>query len=266
MSTSDWALAFSGDRLLLMSGAEEIRVPTRGEMMNLLGERGWGEADSGTSIPPAEGRPCHALELTDDFEAPEGYELVGLRASHALIPLSLFRAAGTARQRVEWLRTHRFCARCGTALERHDEHQAMSCGECGQLHFPRLSPAVIVLVQRGREILLGRSPHFSPGVYSTLAGFVEPGESLEECVHREIEEEVGVTVSNLHYFGSQPHPFPHSLMVGFVADWADGEIRIDPSEIEDARWFTADRLPDLPHSMSIASALIADFVKRDAGS
>jgi NAD+ diphosphatase len=121
---------------------------------------------------------------------------------------------------------------------------------------------VIVLIQREREALLGRSPHFTRGVYSTLAGFVEPGESLEECVHREIFEEVGVRVTNLRYFGSQPHPFPHSLMVGFVADWASGEIRLDPDEMEDARWFTPETIPELPHPMSIARALIEDFIER----
>ena len=138
----------------------------------------------------------------------------------------------------------------------------MSCTACGQLHFARISPAIIVLVQRGQEALLGRSPHFPAGVYSTLAGFVEPGESLEECAHREIDEEVGVSVTNLRYFGSQPHPFPNSLMVGFVADWLSGDIRIDRAEIEDARWFTASNLPELPHRMSIARALIEDFVRR----
>jgi NAD+ diphosphatase len=128
-----------------------------------------------------------------------------------------------------------------------------------------VAPAVIVLVQRGPEALLGRSERFAPGVYSTIAGFVEPGETLEECVHREVEEETGVRVENLRYFGSQPHPFPNSLMVGFVADWRDGEIRVDPTELEDARWFTADELPELPHPMSIARALIEDFVRRTRG-
>ena len=138
----------------------------------------------------------------------------------------------------------------------------MACPACGQLHFPRVSPAVIVLVEREREILLGRSPRFTPGVYSTLAGFVEPGESLEECIHREIREEVGVEVERLRYFGSQPHPYPHSLMVGFTAHWAGGEIEPDPEEIEDARWFSPNHLPALPHPMSIARALIEDFLRR----
>jgi NAD+ diphosphatase len=119
-----------------------------------------------------------------------------------------------------------------------------------------------VLIERGPEMLLARSPGFPPGVYSTIAGFVEPGESLEEAVHREVLEEVGIQVSDLRYFGSQPWPFPHSLMIGFVARWASGEIRMDPLEIEDARWFTATDLPTLPFPLSIARKLVDDFLER----
>jgi len=200
--------------------------------------------------------------LGEGFDPPAGYVLEGLRiAFHSLSDVE-FRAAGAARQRVEWYRTHRYCSVCGTANQVHAEQAAMKCPACGHMHFARVTPAVIVLVQRGNEALLGRSHHFAQGVYSTLAGFVEPGETLEECVHREIEEEVGVQVANLRYFGSQPHPFPNSLMIGFVADWASGEVRVDPAEIEDARWFRHDDLPELPHPMSIARALISDFVRR----
>ena len=121
---------------------------------------------------------------------------------------------------------------------------------------------MIVRVERGDEILLARSPHFAPGVYSTLAGFVEPGESLEDTILREIQEEVGVTVTNLRYFGSQPWPFPHSLMIGFVADYESGEITPQEGEIEDARWFTVDGLPGLPSKLSIARALIEEWIRK----
>jgi NAD+ diphosphatase len=121
---------------------------------------------------------------------------------------------------------------------------------------------VIVRIERGEELLLARSPHFAPGVYSTLAGFVEPGESLEETVVREVREEVGVEVTNVRYFGSQPWPFPNSLMIGFVADWASGEIRPQEGEIEDAGWFTVETLPGLPSRFSIARSLLDDFVER----
>ena len=161
--------------MLLVSEADGLRVPTRGEVAGLIGEPAWGVAEAAAGIPRVDGRPCWALDLADDFEPEQGFQLVGLRAAHALVPEKLFRAAGTARQKIDWLRTHRFCSRCGTPATRHHQHEAMACPACGQLHFPRLAPAVIVLVQRGNEVLLGRSPHFTKGVYSTLAGFVEPG-------------------------------------------------------------------------------------------
>jgi NAD+ diphosphatase len=122
--------------------------------------------------------------------------------------------------------------------------------------YPRLAPAVMMLVRRGRELLLGRSPHFQPGVYSALAGFVDPGETLEDCVAREVMEEVGVTVGKLRYFGSQSWPFPHSLMIAFFADYAGGDIVPQSEEIEDAQWFNVDALPELPMAISISRRLI----------
>jgi NAD+ diphosphatase len=134
------------------------------------------------------------------------------------------------------------------------------------MHYPRLSPAAIVLVRRGDEILLARSPGFPKGLYSVLAGFVEPGESIEETVAREVREEVGIEVRNVRYFGSQPWPFPNSLMIGFTADYAGGELAPEPGEIEDAGWYRADELPESPISVparvSIARAMIDDFVER----
>lgn len=258
------AIAFVGTRLLLRADGERDRLPTVAELAAALGEARLETAAVPASIPAPEGE-IRAFGLADDLATPDEYRLTDLRAAYDSLTEWEFRAAGTARQKVQWHRTHAFCSRCGAPTEPHAAHEAMDCSECGQLHFARIAPAVIVLVQRDGEALLARSPHFTAGVYSTLAGFVEPGESLEECVHREIEEEVGVIVDNLRYFGSQPHPFPHSLMVGFVADWRSGDIRIDAAEIEDARWFTPDGLPDLPHPMSIARALIQDFVHRMDG-
>ena len=260
--SNGWAIAFAGSRVLLKAEGDRVRLPTRPELSAALGDARLEAAAVPAAIRSADGRESKAFEFTEDLEPPEGYRLEGLRVAYHGLSEDQFRAAGTARQKVQWHRTHGFCSRCGALTKRHESHEAMACTACGQLQFARVSPAVIVLVQRGREALLARSRHFAPGVYSTLAGFVEPGESLEECVHREIEEEVGVSVTNLRYFGSQPHPFPHSLMVGFVADWHSGDLRIDPAEIEDARWFAEDELPELPHPMSIARALIEDFLRR----
>lgn len=264
MSDKSWAIAFAGSQVLLRQASGGLRLPTHDELHRDVGSRRLEAAAVPTQISRSGGRSLFTFALADDFAAPDGYRLEGLRDAYHGLSREEFRAAGTARQKVVWHSTHRFCSRCGAVNELHEHHEAMACPACGQLHFARVAPAVIVLVQRGREALLGRSPRFREGVYSTLAGFVEPGETLEECVHREILEEVGVLVTNLRYFGSQPHPFPNSLMIGFTADWLSGEIRADPTEIEAARWFTRDDLPDLPHEMSIARALIEDFRARTA--
>jgi NAD+ diphosphatase len=152
------------------------------------------------------------------------------------------------------------CGRCGSPTEHAPGERARRCPQCGHAAFPRLSPAVIVRVTRGDEILLARAVRFPGGVYSVLAGFVEPGESLEECVARELEEEVGIEVTDIAYFASQPWPFPHSLMIGFTATWVSGDLRIEEAELVDARWFTRDNLPDLPGRLSIARTLIDDWL------
>jgi NAD+ diphosphatase len=164
--------------------------------------------------------------------------------------------AGRAVQLVEWARTHRFCGRCGAATVQLDGERAMKCPTCSLLAFPRLAPAMITLVTRGDEALLARGVAFRAPMYSCLAGFVEPGESLEGAVVREVREEVGVEVTNVRYQGSQPWPFPHSLMVGFRADWAGGDIVCEPTEILDAQWYTRDNLPPIPPPISIARKLI----------
>ena len=259
------ALAFVGPRLLLRRSEDGVRLPTLSEVEAVFdGEtlhRSRVDVDIRVTLAS-----WHVFGLEEDVPVPEGFSLEGLRAAWYGLDEPEFRAAGAARQKVQWHRSARYCSDCGSSLQPTAERDdAMRCTACGRVHFPPVSPAVIVLVQRGREALLGRSARFPEGMYSTLAGFVEPGESLEECVHREIREEVGVAVTNLRYFGSQPHPFPHSLMVGFVADWAGGDIRLDDDEIEDAQWFDAGDLPRLPHPMSIARALIEDFVERASG-
>ena len=138
----------------------------------------------------------------------------------------------------------------------------MKCASCGHLAFPKVSPAVIVQVTRGDEILLGRSRRHPRASYSVLAGFVDPGESLEDAVRREIGEEAGIRVRDIRYFGSQPWPFPDSLMVGFTAVWDGGEIANLDQELDDLGWFAAGSLPPVPPSYSIARALIDDFARR----
>jgi len=163
---------------------------------------------------------------------------------------------------VDWDRTHQFCGRCGAPMEAKATERAKLCPRCGLHHFPRLAPAVIVLVERGHALLLARSRHFTQGMYSVIAGFVEPGETLEEAVVREVREETGISIRDIKYFGSQPWPFPHSLMIGFTAAYESGEIVLEDSEIEDAGWFTRDNLPPLPGKISIARRLIDGFLEK----
>lgn len=165
-------------------------------------------------------------------------------------------AANRAIQLSAWLAEHRFCGCCGTALVTRDNEPAQACPACGHMAYPRISPVCIVLIRRGDELLLARSPHFPPGVYSALAGFVEAGESLEDCVRREVREEVGLEITNLRWFASQSWPYPHSLMLGFFADYLSGDIRPQPGEIEDAQWFALDTLPPLPHPAALAALMI----------
>jgi NAD+ diphosphatase len=165
---------------------------------------------------------------------------------------------------VHWQATNRFCGKCGTATVDKPGECAKQCPQCGWAVYPSLSPAVIVAVVRDGALLLARESRFKEGLYSVLAGFVEPGETLEECVRREVREEVGIEVSNIRYFGSQSWPFPDSLMVAFTADYAGGEIDIDPGELIDAGWYRPGELPLVPSRASIARQLIDWFVKQHA--
>ena len=171
--------------------------------------------------------------------------------------------AGRATQLCDWHRDNQHCGRCGGPMERVPGERSMRCADDGFAAYPRLSPAVIVLIEHpdGRA-LLARNAAWPVAMYSTLAGFVEPGESLEDTIHREMREEVGVEIGEVRYFGSQPWPFPNSLMLGFVATWAGGDIVPEPAEIADAQWFGRDDLPMIPPRGSIARTLIDDWVAR----
>lgn len=211
------------------------------------------------------GMRCVAAGVGAEAPAPDGCAWMPLRASYRVLSAAEFRMAGRASEIVEWERAHRFCGRCGGHTEACGEPLARRCTGCGSLHFPRLSPAVLVSVTRGDRILLARSAHFPPGMFSTLAGFVDPGESLEETVVREVREEVGIRIANVRYFGSQPWPFPSSLMVAFTAEHAGGELAPDPAEIEEAAWYAVDGIPIVPPTISLARALIDHFVRAHGG-
>ncbi len=201
-------------------------------------------------------RACYAFEYGAEAQAPQDMLWQGLRALYGKLDDSLFALAGRALQFVDWDRTHQFCGRCGTPTRHRAHERARECAACALIAYPRIAPAVMCLVRRGQALLLARSPHFPPGMYSALAGFVEPGESLEQGLAREVLEETGIRIANPRYFASQPWPFPHSLMIAYVADHAGGEITPAPDEIEDAQWFALDALPKLPNRISIARRLI----------
>ncbi|MDY7105660.1 MAG: NAD(+) diphosphatase [Actinomycetota bacterium] len=200
-----------------------------------------------------------------DDEPPAGHDVVDLRRLYGQIPEQHWILAGRAAQLLTWDRTHRFCGACASPTELTEGERARRCVACGHTAFPRLTPAVIMLVERGDEVLLAHGRQFPGRFFSALAGFVEPGETLEEAVAREVREEVSLEVRDVRYFGSQPWPFPHSLMVGFNATYESGEIEIDPEEIVEAGWYKADDLPPSPlGGMSIAGWLIKDWIDRVA--
>jgi NAD+ diphosphatase len=205
------------------------------------------------------GHDCYALDFRGQL--PEGYAVVDLRAWLGRVEPALFYLAGRALQMIEWHNTHQFCGRCGTAMEDHQADRAKTCPACGLANYPRLSPSIIVLVTRAEEMLLARNANWPTGMYSTLAGFVEPGESIEQTVHREVEEEVGVRVHKLRYLGSQSWPFPNSLMLGFHAEYHSGDIVCQEGEIADARWFRYDDLPNVPPATAISRWLIDTFIE-----
>lgn len=247
---------FKGAEILLQ-GTEEYRLPGVGERERfsaaLIAERSMDRA-----LPEGD----QWGELDASFCPPEGYALMGLREMSQRFGYKIFVRAGVAFQWMDFYRTNAFCSKCGSSMRDHRRDQALECPACAHSVYPLLAPAVIVAVQREGSLLLARSPHFQPNMMSIVAGFVEPGETLEQTVAREVLEETGIHVKNIRYFGSQPWPFPHSLMLGFTAEWESGEIQIDGVEIEAAGWYTPDTMPQRPSSVSIARMIIDDWLER----
>lgn len=209
-------------------------------------------------------RHCFTAEIAAEQPIPADWELRNLRTVYGRLPDDLFWVAARAVQVLAWDRTHQFCSRCATPLELETHERVKKCPACGLSFYPRLSPAIIVRVTKtdpdGEKILLAHNNRFPRHFYSVLAGFVEPGETLEDCVRREIWEEVGIEVEDIRYFGSQPWPFPNSLMIAFTAVYGRGTITVDEVEIGHADWFTPDTLPHIPPKLSIARQLIDDYV------
>jgi NAD+ diphosphatase len=243
--------AFHRSELLVRAGADQLLPPSCRD----LSELGLASARQ-LYLGTYGGQHCYASELKPPQQLPAGHELQGLRTVYGHIDEPLAMLAGRAFQYVDWDRNHQYCSRCGTPTAARRDERARLCPNCKYKVYPPVSPAIMILIMHGRKLLLARKAQSPPNRYSALAGFVEPGETLEATVRRETREEVGVEIDKLSYFGSQPWPFPHSLMIAFTAHYAGGDIRPDGTEIVDARWFDIDELPVLPPSISISRRMI----------
>jgi NAD+ diphosphatase len=254
------AFAFRDGRALVSGAGTPGEAPPRLPAWGELGAMGL--AGTPHYLGALDGVDCIAVGLAGDAPEPPGWRYEGLRSLFFALPDPLLALAARAFQIVDWDATHRYCGRCGTATRDKAGERAKECPACGLIAYPRVTPAMMVLVTRGREILLARAHRFPPAMFSALAGFVEPGETIEDCIRREVREEVGVEVGRLEYFASQSWAFPHSLMIAFTAEYAGGELRPDETEIAEARWFDVDAMPSLPPSVSIARRLIEATVER----
>ena len=242
---------FRGDEILIRE--EDLALPDEA-LRKALGVL----ASEPQPVGLLEGRYGQAGWLLPEATAPAGWTFRKLRSLFSEWNEGLLAVAGRSYQIAEWSRTHRFCGACGSPTVHVAGERCVRCPNCGHSAYPRISPAMMVLIRDGDRVLLARHNRSPSSFFTALAGFLEAGESVEEAIHREVFEEVGLTVRNLRYFDSQPWPFPHSLMLAFTADYAGGEIRVDETEIAEARWFgPGDTLPRTPMGISIASHLIA---------
>ena len=208
-------------------------------------------------------QPCYLLEITSESKLDDDLVLTPLRNLLGRIPNSLFTVCSRSLQLSEWIRNNQFCGVCGTKMKMHETERAMFCECKNVLVYPRISPCIIVLVTKGEELLLAHNKNFPGTFYSTLAGFIEAGESAESAIHREIFEEVKVRVQNIKYFGSQSWPFPSQLMLGYHAEYLEGEITPDGEEIDLADWFHYKDLPNVPTgNISISGQLIESYLEK----
>jgi NAD+ diphosphatase len=212
----------------------------------------------------------YCAEITPDYLLPPPLKLLPLREALNKVAPEWYTIVSKAYAVINWDKYHLFCGRCMTETQKSEEVLERICPTCKNIFYPRISPSVIVLIHKQDQILMARSPHFSKGSFGLIAGFIEPGESAEDAVHREVAEEVGIKIKNLHYYGSQAWPFPDSLMFGFIAEYASGDLVIDHRELEQAGWYHYSDLPGRPSSkVSIGSKILDHFIairlKREAG-
>ncbi len=255
--TALWFL-IKDQKLLLKTESEKGVVPQSSDLKRL-----GVEPVHRQYLGSLDDRPCYAAEVSDGICISDPlYTFRGLRMVFEWLEEDLIWIAALANQLVYWNRNHQYCGKCGHPTQDKEDERAKICSECGLINYPRLSLAIIVAVIKENQILLAHARRYPKGLYSVLAGFVEPGETLEACVKREVREEVGVEVKNIRYFGSQPWPFPDSFMIAFTAEYASGDIAVDQSEILDADWFSAEALPPIPTKISISRELIDWFIEK----
>jgi NAD+ diphosphatase len=207
-----------------------------------------------------QGQHLFAAEIEQPEQIPPGWIWRSLRTLYGILSDEHYAVAGRAMQLLTWDRTHKYCGSCGKETFSRETERCRECPSCGYLAYPKLAPAVMALVKKENKILLARGPHFPEKFYSVIAGYVDPGETLEQCINREVFEEVGIKIKNIRYFGSQPWPFSQSLMIAFTCDWEEGEISIDPMELTHAGWFDHTNLPQLPPRLSISRVLIDTYL------
>lgn len=246
-------LPFRGGELLVREEGEQLTLIDGDDLVELL-------ATPHVYFATFDTAACVACEIGEAAVVPSGYAAVGLRSLYGRLDDASYQLAGLAAQLLYWRKTSNFCAVCGSATEDVGGDWGRRCSSCGHVTYPRISPAILALIHDGDRVLLTHKPGWSK-TYSLVAGFVEPGESLETCVEREVREEVGVRLNDIRYVGSQPWPFPHQLMIGFTAQYAGDEIAIDQVELDDARWFHVDDLPQLPAPLSLSRQIIDGWVK-----
>lgn len=208
------------------------------------------------------GIPVFVSEVHPEADNPEGHEFETLWSFLGQVEEPVFYLLGRAKQIVEWHRNHQYCGQCGQPTIPADHDRSRKCPDCGHNFYPRLAPSIIVLVTHGEELLLVKHARSRANFYTTIAGFVEAGESIEETVHREVHEETGIRIKNLQYYRSQSWPFPNSLMLGFHAEYDSGEIALLDDELADAQWFHYTNLPNRPAMVSISGWLIDDYIRR----
>lgn len=248
MKQAYWFLFYQDNLLLKKDGftrsvpySAEPPLPTQGKTVHTLS--------------PLDGIPCYTYALDNYQEETEQYQMVGLRASYDYLPLPFYQAAGKARQILHWDRNSRFCPACGVPTLQTTPI-CKQCPQCKQEFYPVIHTAIIVLIRRGNSILLVHARNFKGNFHGLVAGFLEVGETLEDCVRREVMEETGLTIKNISYFGSQSWPYPSGLMTGFIADYESGELNLQKEELSTGCFFTKEHLPEIPKKLSIARKMI----------